>query len=77
MYKDMKRYVLVVVITFLITLIGSFYLFFPLKKSVCMDGGTIEYSTPIYKIVIFNRLDGKNTVEFHLFKSREEIYQYP
>ena len=31
------------------------------------DGGTVTYSAVLYKIIKWNRLDGKQGTEFHIF----------
>ena len=46
--------------TVVITLIVSWFLFFPWSKQVLEDGGTIVYSSFTYKIYIWNSIGGKN-----------------
>ena len=50
-----------------ITLIVSWFLFFPWSKQVLEDGGTIVYSSFTYKIYIWNSIGGKNTTEIYYF----------
>ena len=45
--------------TVVITLIVSWFLFFPWSKQVLEDGGTIVYSSFTYKIYIWNSIGGK------------------
>lgn len=65
-YK-IENYIIVAIITFMLTMIGSYFLFFPWKKSAYFDGGTVIYSSLTYEICIWNKMDGKNSVEFHWF----------
>ena len=53
--------------TVVITLIVSWFLFFPWSKQVLEDGGTIVYSSFTYKIYIWNSIGGKNTTEIYYF----------
>lgn len=53
--------------TVVITLIVSWFLFFPWSKQVFEDGGTIVYSSFTYKIYIWNSIGGKNTTEIYYF----------
>ena len=55
--------------TVVITLIVSWFLFFPWSKQVLEDGGTIVYSSFTYKIYIWNSIGGKNTTEIYYFPS--------
>ena len=49
----------------LITVVISWFLFFPWDKQVLEDGGTIVYSSLTYKIYIWNTIGGKNTAEIY------------
>lgn len=50
--------------TVVITLIVSWFLFFPWSKQVLEDGGTIVYSSFTYKIYIWNSIGGKNRLRY-------------
>ncbi len=57
----------------LITVVISWFLFFPWDKQVLEDGGTIVYSSLTYKIYIWNTIGGKNTAEIYYFPAN---FQY-
>ncbi len=59
-----KRLILCTVV---ISLIVSWFLFFPWNRQVLEDGGTIVYSSLTYKIYIWNTIGGKNTTEIYYF----------
>lgn len=63
----MKDRILPILIAIIITLVISWFLFFPWKKEVYEDGGTIVYSSLTYKLYIWNKIGEKNTVEFYMF----------
>lgn len=63
--------------TVVITLIVSWFLFFPWSKQVFEDGGTIVYSSFTYKIYIWNSIGGKTRLRYiisHLILSIEVGY---
>ena len=60
----MKKHL--IVCTVVISLIVSWFLFFPWNRQVLEDGGTIVYSGMTYKIYIWNTI-GKNTNEIYYF----------
>lgn len=63
--------------TVVITLIVSWFLFFPWSKQVLEDGGTIVYSSFTYKIYIWNSIGGKNTTEIYYFPSNFKYMNIP
>lgn len=70
----MKDHIIPVLVSMIITLVISWFLFFPWKKDVYEDGGTIVYSSLTYQLYIWNKIGGKNTVEFYIFPDhRKEI----
>ena len=52
-----------IIFTAVISIIISWFLFFPWNKQVLEDGGTIVYSSLTYKIYVWNKIGGKNTSE--------------
>ena len=40
------------------------------------DGGTVTYSAIIYKVIKWNRLDGKQGTEFHIFPTNFHSLDY-
>ncbi|MBQ5498751.1 MAG: hypothetical protein IIT73_03005, partial [Treponema sp.] len=54
-----KKYKILLIILFIICLIPipTFY----------KDGGTVEYSAILYKIIDWNQLEGKQGTELHIF----------
>lgn len=63
--------------TVVITLIVSWFLFFPWSKQVFEDGGTIVYSSFTYKIYIWNSIGGKNTTEIYYFRKGQILRPTP
>lgn len=77
MYKRIVHSATTMGITFFVTIAISWFLFFPWRKEVYEDGGTIVYSSLTYKIYIWNKIGGKNTVEMYYFPYLKEISGYP
>lgn len=74
----MKQRLMNSIILIVVTLLISWFLFFPWKKDVYEDGGTIVYSSLTYKIYIWNKIGGKNTVEVYYFPDNyKQISGYP
>lgn len=61
----MKKHL--ILCTVVISLIVSWFLFFPWNRQVLEDGGTIVYSSLTYKIYIWNTIGGKKTTEIYYF----------
>ena len=66
MVFSMKKLHLIIC-TAVISIIISWFLFFPWNKQVLEDGGTIVYSSLTYKIYVWNKIGGKNTSEIYYF----------
>lgn len=58
-----------IIYTAIISILVSWFLFFPWNKQVFEDGGTTIYSSLTYKIYIWNKIGGKNTIEIYYFPS--------
>lgn len=76
MYENFLHSAMLVCATFLVTIVVAWFLFFPWSKEVYEDGGTIVYSSLTYKIYIWNKIGGKNTVEIYYFPFSEEVSGY-
>ena len=73
----MKKQMIQMIISIVITIVISWFLFFPWKKEIFEDGGTIVYSSFTYKLYIWNKIGGKNTVELYTFPDNyKEISGY-
>lgn len=59
--------ILSTIVTVLITLMISWFLFFPWRRDTLEDGGTIVYSSLTYKLYIWNNISGKRDVELVCF----------
>lgn len=66
--KMKKKYKILLVILFILCLIPipTFY----------KDGGTVTYSAIFYKIIKWNRLDGKQGTELHIFPTNFHSIDY-
>lgn len=58
MQKKFKVIIIILVIVLLL---------FPFSHNLYEDGGTETFTSAMYKIILYNQIDGKEGIEIHLF----------
>lgn len=64
--KKIKNFALIIILVILL---------FPISQ-IYKDGGTRTYTSLTYKIIVWNRLDGKRGVEIHFFPYNFQPLEY-